>query len=523
MKTYASVCLILIFAVTAAARQTSQRKITGTVVDAKSGETIPNADVSLSGDAARSPATTDSNGFFELLISTSVQEGANFRIIITKRGYQTYSRTIDLSSNQNKTYPLTLSVPAKNETDRRAEGSSHRAENQAPNGFAISGGVVNNPTVNYNFPASAPEAAVPDDLREKGLTLSEEMDSFLKERQAHEVGPPPNVVISGGNFPNDDNLTPEYMRETRSLFVKRFESRIENLHDEFASRGLQSIDLDSSYNSIPSTAGNVDSAVTRISEDFRTLASLTPPQGIFRDKSDAQLAQMAIDEANRMDSMTNQAMSDLQHADTPDAVRFFFGRDFISCCLHQIEYLRAEILRRLGPSAYDAEEMRAFNGFNGLTSMETEPHSSVGPVIGYSPHLRKLGLKLMRTASPLPPPILLQFTQQESASTMPPAPLQLVVTIVSPRMLSSGYIAVEFSGRPAMLLTDLRDSKPVFQARDVYEDGPLADLISSNSANGMLYVLQIGKTPVSPSSPLHVIATSEKSLTVSRVTFFAEY
>ena len=247
-------------------------------------------------------------------------------------------------------------------------------------------------SVTNSLDSTAPSKT--SNLREEGLALSKEILSFLDERQQANTrvqGPP---FYGTGESKTNDDQTPQDMKQTRALFAERFEARIADLHDEFSRIGLQDSRLEGSYKYLPNIVGNVDVAIQRIAESIRKLALLCPPRGLYKDVSDGRLAEIAIEEANRMDAMTGKAMRELPLTRTPDAIRFFFFSEFQQCCLNQVEYLRAELLNRLGPSEFDSREMDAFNGFNGLTEIDKTPRGSLATVLDYSPHFREIADKL---------------------------------------------------------------------------------------------------------------------------------
>jgi pimeloyl-ACP methyl ester carboxylesterase len=238
-------------------------------------------------------------------------------------------------------------------------------------------------------------------LRENGLALSKDILSFLEERQRTNPaikGPPffgaGESQSRHGEPPPDDDKTPPYMKATRDLFNKKFEGRIADLHDGFSRLGLQDLELERSYTHLPTIFGNVDLAIQHIARSVRRLALLCPPAGLYSGMSDAQLAETAIQEADRIDGMTDKAMKELRSSRAPDGIRWSFFGDFQQCCLNQVEYLRSELLARLGPSAFDSREMDEFNGFNGLADIEMNQKFSLATVIEYLPRFRALADKL---------------------------------------------------------------------------------------------------------------------------------
>jgi hypothetical protein len=362
-----------------------------------------------------------------------------------------------------------------------------------------------------------------DDVRQRGLLLSTQITDFLAERRSYpgcgEPGPGFHAV---GNL-SLDNSTPPCMKETRRLFVDKFEASIANLHDEFSRRGLQDTILENVYQNLSATAGNVDAMIVEIAESVRKLAKLVPPRDLYVDMSDERLAAIAVDETHTIDEKTKTAMDELEaHREPPDAVRFRFFYDFKECCLNQVEYLRAEILKRLGPSAYDPDEMRAFNGLNrGLTELERQPTGSISTVLNYAPHFRLLAFKLKRKATPLRGPQALHF----SATTLPSGnktfPISVVITIDSPETISSGYVVVLIDGSAASVRSDLEDSELVMDGKDVVENRQLSQLLVWNPGR-ITYAIKIGKTPFYKGQPIHVATEGKEQIHVSRVLYFEE-
>jgi hypothetical protein len=360
--------------------------------------------------------------------------------------------------------------------------------------------------------------------REEGLMLSKEIKDFLAERRAHDpdVGQEPGFDAAGAGM-ELDNRTPPYMKETRELFEKKFEARIADLHDEFSRRGLQDQTLDSLYKNVETIIGNVDAAIGRIAESIRKLAALSPPEGMFKDESDASLADMAIEEANKVGAMTDAAMRRLEAQELPDEVRFSFFSDFKQCCLNQVEYLRAEMLRRLGPSAYDSDEMRSFNGFNGFTEMEKSPTASIATALDYAPHFRRLAIRLKRKAHPLSGPKALAYSEMQVAAERPDIPYKIVVTIETTTDITSGYVFVQFAGRCMLMSSDFTDAKPLLGGTDVIDNPELAKLLELVWNPTMsVYAARIGKTPLTSNRPIHLVVQSNEQVHVAKALFFEE-
>jgi hypothetical protein len=278
--------------------------------------------------------------------------------------------------------------------------------------------------------------------------------------------------------------------------------------------------LESAYRNLPNTYGNVDAAIAMIADSIRKLSSISPPEGLYKDISDSQLAETALEEANKMEEKANKAMKELASQQPPSgAVRFFFYSDFKQCCLNQVEYLRTEMLRRLGPSAYDTDEMRTFNGDGGLTGMERHPDGALSVVQRYAPYFRSLSIKLKRKALPLRYPTALNFSETR-ITPKPPFSYSLLVTIETKKEATSGYIIVQFDARVGGVSCDFADSKLVFQS-DVIDNEEVSRLLTWNSAT-TTYALRIGGAPFRPQQPIHVVALAGNDFHVSKVLLFDE-
>ena len=140
-------------------------------------------------------------------------------------------------------------------------------------------------------------------------------------------------------------------------------------------------------------------------EPIRNLALLTPPDNLYKDISNDRLYQMAMEEADEGESREQVAFKQLQDSGRADwlsgmadgnrrFLRFKFWSEFRECCLNQIVYLRAELIKRIGPTAIDQEEMRLFNGSNSLTNQKDPENTSISAVISYIPKFRRLAQKL---------------------------------------------------------------------------------------------------------------------------------
>jgi hypothetical protein len=142
-------------------------------------------------------------------------------------------------------------------------------------------------------------------------------------------------------------------------------------------------------------------------------------------------------------------------------------------------------------------------------------------VKNYAPYLRRQGLKLKRRAIPRIAPMALHFSEVQTAPTTPGLFPQTIVTIETKRELTAGYIVVEFHGKFGHLNFDFGDIQPV-SAFDDDIDNPELKARLPKYPGISPYVLKIGKTPVLPSNPIHIIEERGENFHVSSVTFFDE-
>jgi hypothetical protein len=236
-------------------------------------------------------------------------------------------------------------------------------------------------------------------LRDQGLRLSTEISEFLVERQRYDPTAGQTVSFTGiAQGVSSQIKTPPYMQQTLGLFIQQYEVRIIDIHDDFSKHGLQDLYLDSMYTQLPQTVGNVDWAIRIVAESIRNLALLTPPENLYKDVSNDKLVEMSLDETDTVGQMTSGTMSELsteRFGPFREGIRGTFFFKFADCCLTQIEYLRAELMERLGPAGHDIDEMRGFNGSHGITAIRTDPPGeALATVLDYMPKFRSLAEKL---------------------------------------------------------------------------------------------------------------------------------
>lgn len=243
----------------------------------------------------------------------------------------------------------------------------------------------------------------------------------------------------------------------------------------------------------------------------------------YKDVSDEQVGQWAIEEADKIEQLATRTM-DWYSGVSAGAMAWHFTNDFNDCCSQDVKELRAEILRRLGPSAKNPEEISAWTALFPETKYPAIKQFKQGQEISpmsaklYAPHLRRLGLRLKRRAVPRSAPLALQFSEQQLPPEKP-GYSRIVVTIETKRELSAGYIAVQFSGMPYSVGTDFKDSKLALDSKDSIDNPLVAELLNTLTTS---YVLQIGKTPFVPGRPIHVELRSASPIRVSAVRYLEE-
>lgn len=163
--------------------------------------------------------------------------------------------------------------------------------------------------------------------------------------------------------------------------------------------------VDCAFKDLPEIFGDVHLEIKRVAESIRKLALLVPPDDLYKNVSSDRLYQMAMEEADESERREKLAFKKLQNVgrsgDPPSLadsnrryIRFSFWREFTECCLNQIEYLRAELIKRVGPTAIDQEEMSSFKGPGGGITEMNPTITSVSAVHFYIPKFRQLAQKL---------------------------------------------------------------------------------------------------------------------------------
>jgi hypothetical protein len=116
-------------------------------------------------------------------------------------------------------------------------------------------------------------------------------------------------------------------------------------------------------------------------------------------------------------------------------------------------------------------------------------------------------------------PRQLPFSVTRVMPEKPEFSFEIVVTINTDADVSAGYIVVEFEGVKASIGTDFVDSKLVFSSDEsIVGNKPLKDYLLVHPTD--TYALAIGRTPLTPKKPIHVVASGGTPFNVTRVTLF---
>lgn len=240
----------------------------------------------------------------------------------------------------------------------------------------------------------------------------------------------------------------------------------------------------------------------------------------YKDLSDEQVGKWAIEEADKIEGMTDDylARTEVAASRTPrpsiEMIRVVFEQDFKKCCSQDLIDLRTEVLRRLGPPAKDPKEENAWEeitpiglAFNPMTLKY------------YAPYLRKLGIKLRRRAVPRQSARQLDFVETPVAPENSQFPNRLVATISTDTERSSGYVVVEFTSTPASIGTDFAGTLVLPSDLETISNCDLAAYLRERP---FAYTIEIRNTPFTPAKPIRVVAADAKPFHFLKVTFFDE-
>jgi hypothetical protein len=116
-------------------------------------------------------------------------------------------------------------------------------------------------------------------------------------------------------------------------------------------------------------------------------------------------------------------------------------------------------------------------------------------------------------------PKALHFSVTRIQPEKPEFSFEIVATIDTETDVLAGYIAVEFDGARAFTGTDFVDSKLVFlNDENIIGNKPLKEYLSLHFSDS--YILAIGKTPLTPKKPIHVVAAGAVPFNVTKGTLF---
>jgi hypothetical protein len=155
-------------------------------------------------------------------------------------------------------------------------------------------------------PAPSPEET--RDLRARSLALAEKMLTFVLGRQIKDNNVYPNGTVVNGR---EANLgMPTEGKETLSIFAGKFYPDLKDIRDDFSALGLgQGTALDAVARESPEAiGGNPYATLREVAEDIRNIASLLPTPEMYRGVSSARLAEMAIDESNKINDLATAAL-----------------------------------------------------------------------------------------------------------------------------------------------------------------------------------------------------------------------
>lgn len=242
----------------------------------------------------------------------------------------------------------------------------------------------------------------------------------------------------------------------------------------------------------------------------------------YKDIDDAQFAQWADQEADKMEAMADDCLKNIKQAIqeklSQRAPQWFFTNEFKSCCLQDVIDLRTEALRRLGPPGKEPREQQYFEM---MTRVDYEGMLSYATIRMYAQYLRDLGQRVKRRSIPRSDSRIIPFYEFTVQSDKPEFPIKMVVVITPKTTLESGFIAVELSKPIAIIGTDWQSGANLRDTQFI-RNNKLLDYLATNSAEKLIYSFEIGKTPMAAGSTFHVTAYGRSQIHVTRVTWFDE-
>lgn len=244
----------------------------------------------------------------------------------------------------------------------------------------------------------------------------------------------------------------------------------------------------------------------------------------YKDITDLQLIKWVNDEADKIESLAEQAMQPPQNGMSPNAMLWRFNNDFNDCCAQDLKDMRAELLRRLGPKGKDNDEIEEWTALFPADKYPMIPPNAkyVLPqsLRSYAGYFRRLAVRLKRRTVPRAAAKPLPFVETPIESDEKFSH-RIVATITTKETIANGYIIVEFDKSPASIGTDF-PGKYVMDWR-LIDNRDFAEYVANLMSNRITYyALAIAGTPLTPSTPMHVVAAGANDFHVTKVTLFDE-
>jgi len=180
------------------------------------------------------------------------------------------------------------------------------------------------------------------------------------------------------------------MRETAGLFAKNFLPKLAALRAEMAVMCLSSHDIDVATSDLRRGGGDTDRFIEQGAKMLRTLSSFLPPES-FSHYTDDHLLRATLDQSAKVNTLLTEGMKNLKSASemgSPDAASARFAAKFRQCCFYQTAYLRSELIKRMGPSACDEEEIHSL--ISARDEVEVNGYGTLAAILDYEPHFDTL-------------------------------------------------------------------------------------------------------------------------------------
>lgn len=178
----------------------------------------------------------------------------------------------------------------------------------------------------------------------------------------------------------------------------------------------------------------ISSATKQTSHPITRIGKNCPEQ--YKTVSGLDIAKWTMDEADKISDKSLYYLEKYKH-DKYDSLRLFFANDFKKCCLQPVIDLRSETLCRLPPTENSFEESSKYNdAITGSISRDYDPIN----VERYAPHLRKLGVQLLRKYVPRHDPVTVLFSDKLVKEGTE------ITVRAKAGTISTGYIVLDVSG-----------------------------------------------------------------------------